>query len=300
LLQGDNLPVPEFEIYQAVLRWGKAEAVRQGKADDMEARKTILSRALSLVRFPLMKLEEITGPVTTDGYLSDDDLLDLYRFVSLSDERDRYSSPCPWSAEPRYGGLPPLVVTFARYAKNTLVESNLPKLETLDWSILLWARCDAHERAMLVTKDRVGVKDQEFRLEIYSDGRLGFMWHGAVQSSVRPSGRAIALDEQSRGSDLFSPEPVPIGKWFHIALVRSGDRCRLVVDGVLVSECLLVGGRSARHSNVLNMRIGTRYAASGDAPDRYWWPGLVHQAQFYSGAIATGRIRSLVAEGAPR
>lgn len=111
----------------AVLKWGKAECKRQEKKSDSgDDLKSALGDVVNLIRFPIMSLEEIAAHVAPrfacchlcavwpcmliivfacSNMLGQDALLELFKYVSITDEKERAATTLPFSAKPRGGAL---------------------------------------------------------------------------------------------------------------------------------------------------------------------------------------------------
>ncbi|XP_015596339.1 BTB/POZ domain-containing protein 2 isoform X2 [Cephus cinctus] len=84
VLERDTLRVRESKIFQAVVRWSKAECARQQLPVTPENQRAVLGRALSLVRFPLMSVEEFaTGPAQS-GLLPDREIVLLFIYFTVN------------------------------------------------------------------------------------------------------------------------------------------------------------------------------------------------------------------------
>jgi len=106
LLESDELGIDEFSLWLAVLKWGRAECKRQDrKSDSGEDLKAALGDVVNFIRFPTLTLEEIAAHVAPSNLLGQDALLDLFKFVSITDEKERSATSLPFSARARGGGL---------------------------------------------------------------------------------------------------------------------------------------------------------------------------------------------------
>jgi hypothetical protein len=105
LLENDQLAIDEVGLFQATLKWAKAEAKRKDKSDKAEDLQKILEDVLPLIRFPCMEVSEIAGVVSTTGLLSQDHLLQLFQYVSISDEKERERFTIAFPTKPREGGF---------------------------------------------------------------------------------------------------------------------------------------------------------------------------------------------------
>lgn len=60
-MERDTLGVREVRLFAAAVRWAEAEAQRQQFQPTPENRRRCLGKALSLIRFPLMTIEEFAA-----------------------------------------------------------------------------------------------------------------------------------------------------------------------------------------------------------------------------------------------
>lgn len=61
VLERDTLGVREVRLFGAAVRWADAEAQRQQLQPTPENKRRVLGKALSLIRFPLMTIEEFAA-----------------------------------------------------------------------------------------------------------------------------------------------------------------------------------------------------------------------------------------------
>ncbi|CAP26221.1 Protein CBR-TAG-30 [Caenorhabditis briggsae] len=83
VLTRDNLRIREIFLFQAVLRWSKFEAERRGLPASVDNRRIVLSRAIQLIRFPLMKMEEFALNVDPQ-LLSESEMNKIYKYLAVS------------------------------------------------------------------------------------------------------------------------------------------------------------------------------------------------------------------------
>jgi len=103
LLRSPNLTCGEADLFDATMRWAKAEADRQGSksASDPETRRQILGEALNLIRFPAMTMTEVCTKVQPSQILSAEDLLLLFTWLGANKD----SKPkIRWPTREREGG----------------------------------------------------------------------------------------------------------------------------------------------------------------------------------------------------
>ena len=67
VLERDTLGIRECKLFNAVCRWAEAECIRQGLTVTSTNQRSVLGRALQLVRFPLMTVEEFAVGAAQSG-----------------------------------------------------------------------------------------------------------------------------------------------------------------------------------------------------------------------------------------
>jgi BTB/POZ domain-containing protein 1/2 len=65
-------------------RWSEAECSRQQLPATPENKRSVLGRALSLVRFPLMSVEEFAIGAAQSGLLSDREVVSLFLYFTVN------------------------------------------------------------------------------------------------------------------------------------------------------------------------------------------------------------------------
>lgn len=60
-MERDTLGVREVRLFGAAVRWAEAEAQRQQLQPTPENKRRVLGKALGLIRFPLMTIEEFAA-----------------------------------------------------------------------------------------------------------------------------------------------------------------------------------------------------------------------------------------------
>lgn len=71
VLERDTLRIREVVLFNAVVRWAEAECIRQNMPNNPDNQRSHLKRALTLIRFPLMSVEEFASEVAQSGILTD-------------------------------------------------------------------------------------------------------------------------------------------------------------------------------------------------------------------------------------
>jgi len=92
LLECDTLEVDEILLFTSLLKWGEVQLKLSPKKDKKDEKseknselKSVLGELLSLIRFPTMTMEEIAGQVAPSGYLSEQQLLDIFKYKAMSE-----------------------------------------------------------------------------------------------------------------------------------------------------------------------------------------------------------------------
>ena len=67
VLERDTLGIRECKLFNAVCRWTESECIRQGLTVNSTNQRSVLGRALQLVRFPLMTVEEFAVGAAQSG-----------------------------------------------------------------------------------------------------------------------------------------------------------------------------------------------------------------------------------------
>ena len=79
MLERDTLSIRENRLFEAVVRWSEAECYRQQLPLTLENKQKVLGKALPLIRFPLMTVEEFAaGECVTKILVCTSDCSDAY------------------------------------------------------------------------------------------------------------------------------------------------------------------------------------------------------------------------------
>lgn len=82
ILQRDSLEIKESNLYSSVLRWAQAECSRQNISATPENQRKVLNRALELIRFPLMSVEEFANGPAQSNLLNDRELVQMFLYFT--------------------------------------------------------------------------------------------------------------------------------------------------------------------------------------------------------------------------
>ncbi|KAI6231827.1 BTB/POZ domain-containing protein 2 [Aphelenchoides besseyi] len=96
LLRRDSFGAKERDIYEAALRWARAQAKRQKLTPTGDSFRSVLGDALFLIRFPLMTVQEFTIAVNLSptSVLTEHERLNVYSHIALSSIS---TTPSAWS-----------------------------------------------------------------------------------------------------------------------------------------------------------------------------------------------------------
>lgn len=84
VLERDTLRIREAKLFQAVVRWSIAECERCPLLLNSSNQRAVLGRGLSLVRFPLMTVEEFAQGPAQSGILSDREVVQLFLHFTVN------------------------------------------------------------------------------------------------------------------------------------------------------------------------------------------------------------------------
>ncbi|XP_076880572.1 BTB/POZ domain-containing protein 2a isoform X2 [Brachyhypopomus gauderio] len=84
VLERDTLGVREVRLFGAAVRWAEAETQRQQLQPTPENKRRVLGKALGLVRFPLMTIEEFAAGPAQSGILTDREVVSLFLHFTVN------------------------------------------------------------------------------------------------------------------------------------------------------------------------------------------------------------------------
>ncbi|KAI5616536.1 BTB/POZ domain-containing protein 2, partial [Silurus asotus] len=84
VLERDTLGVREVRLFGAAVRWAEAEAHRQQLQPTPENKRRVLGKALTLIRFPLMTIEEFAAGPAQSGILTDREVVSLFLHFTVN------------------------------------------------------------------------------------------------------------------------------------------------------------------------------------------------------------------------
>uniref|UniRef100_H2MJH8 BTB domain containing 2 n=2 Tax=Oryzias latipes TaxID=8090 RepID=H2MJH8_ORYLA len=84
VLERDTLGVREVRLFGAAVRWAEAEAHRQQLQSTPENKRKVLGKALTLIRFPLMTIEEFAAGPAQSNILTDREVVSLFLHFTVN------------------------------------------------------------------------------------------------------------------------------------------------------------------------------------------------------------------------
>ncbi|KAJ8270062.1 hypothetical protein GJAV_G00109920 [Gymnothorax javanicus] len=84
VLERDTLGVREVRLFGAAVRWAESEAQRQQLQPTPENKRRVLGKALLLIRFPLMTIEEFAAGPAQSGILTDREVVSLFLHFTVN------------------------------------------------------------------------------------------------------------------------------------------------------------------------------------------------------------------------
>ncbi|XP_066503564.1 BTB/POZ domain-containing protein 2a [Hoplias malabaricus] len=84
VLERDTLGVREVRLFGAAVRWAEAETQRQQLQPTPENKRRVLGKALGLIRFPLMTIEEFAAGPAQSGILTDREVVSLFLHFTVN------------------------------------------------------------------------------------------------------------------------------------------------------------------------------------------------------------------------
>ncbi|CAL8364580.1 BTB/POZ domain-containing protein 1 isoform X3 [Gadus morhua] len=84
VLERDTLGIRESRLFGAVVRWSEAECFRQQLPITAENKQKVLGKALTLIRFPLMTVEEFAAGPAQSGILFDREVVNLFLHFTVN------------------------------------------------------------------------------------------------------------------------------------------------------------------------------------------------------------------------
>ena len=192
-------------------------------------------------------------------------------------------------------------VEFSDYQQGDVVESDYV-IGKRDFTFMAKIMASEVQYSMILARDRYGEVDGMFRVNMWSDGRLGATI-GAAFADNKGLQFPSAVDYNGWGSSCTTTHPLPLYKEVHFCLVRRGLDWAIFLDG----EHALPGGWTRQNPPDImdlkfykdkNLRVGSRLPplptiislSSSNVQDPF--PGTIRGAALHVGfAITEEQIR---------
>lgn len=84
VLERDTLRIREAKLFNAVVRWAEQESIRQNLTVNAENLRLLLGRALHLIRFPIMTVEEFAVGPAQANILTDKEIVSLFLYFTVN------------------------------------------------------------------------------------------------------------------------------------------------------------------------------------------------------------------------
>lgn len=84
VLSRDSLGVRECKLFSAICRWAESMCVRQSLENTPENKRKVLDKAVRMIRYPLMTVEEFALQVAQSKILTDTELVELFLYFTLN------------------------------------------------------------------------------------------------------------------------------------------------------------------------------------------------------------------------
>uniref|UniRef100_A0A0N5ATE4 BTB domain-containing protein n=1 Tax=Syphacia muris TaxID=451379 RepID=A0A0N5ATE4_9BILA len=95
VLVRETLRIREAPLFLAVLRWSLEQCKRRGLAVIPENQRQVLGRAVYLIRFPLMTVDEFAQHVAMSGILTDHEVVNIFVYFSINPKPETIFSTTP-------------------------------------------------------------------------------------------------------------------------------------------------------------------------------------------------------------
>eukprot|EP00457_Paulinella_chromatophora_P007197 gb/GEZN01007218.1/.p1 GENE.gb/GEZN01007218.1/~~gb/GEZN01007218.1/.p1 ORF type:complete len:443 (-),score=37.50 gb/GEZN01007218.1/:167-1495(-) len=122
ILRSPKLNIKEADLFTALIKWGEAEAEREGGGVTMQ---TVIEKHLKHIRFPCMTSEEVATQVSGQGILSETIILALFTYLGTNQIGKAGLLPPSlkqYSATPRVAREPPAWFKWSTSLRRTVLQ----------------------------------------------------------------------------------------------------------------------------------------------------------------------------------
>ncbi len=126
ILEMNSLTISEFELFKVCIRWVCYQCKYQGLPCEAEKQKSILGRALNLIRFTSMTKQQFENFVANTGLLNGQEMHAVYRGITSKDLS--MAANLGFSVKPRDKHVPLVLHRYSYYDEVSLIAGKEYKL----------------------------------------------------------------------------------------------------------------------------------------------------------------------------
>jgi len=98
-VQDDKLTIEEGLLFESVNKWAENQVEKKRASSSKELLKDVVPH----IRFPLMEVTKIASVISQSDLLDQDQLLAVFQYVAVSDEKKKSDMKVPFNTKPRLG-----------------------------------------------------------------------------------------------------------------------------------------------------------------------------------------------------
>lgn len=175
ILARETLNAREVSVFEAALRWAEAECQRQGLEVTPDSQRTVLAKALYLIRIPAMKVEEFANGAAQSGVLTLKENNEVFLYFTAM-----HKPHLPFPHKPRRGLLPRICHRFQSSAYRSNQWRYRGRCDSIQFSVdrrifiagfgLYGSSNGAFEYLVKIELKRNGVIMGQDHVKFFSDG----------------------------------------------------------------------------------------------------------------------------------
>jgi len=121
ILKSDKLAIEEIDLFKGLQKWAEVEA----KKTESKDLKLVVKDLIKLIRFPTMEINQVASVVAPSLLLEQAQLVTLFSYVSVPDEKVRALLPDPgFPTAPREGGASSFAWDTKKHGRNVTLSNN--------------------------------------------------------------------------------------------------------------------------------------------------------------------------------